>query len=340
MKLTFNKSSPLGVKDQIKHQIKGMIESGRLRPGARLPSSRDLALTLGVNRNTAWSAYRELTKEGWLSTSMGSGTYVSAMKTADPREDLGKLFDELMAKAQSLGYEPDEVADRFMSRLACQPVRDQHHRLLIVECNHETGIHIAARLEKELRVRTQVMLIQDIEKDPRLARRRLNHVDLVVCGFSHLEEFRAALPDSPVEAVGLLMQVDWTVLEILNGLPAGTRVGLVCANARSTRTLFRDIIYHSGSSLRRIWAGMDDEEGVSRLLETCPVVLASHYVYERVIALAGPHTRVGKVDLRPDPAGVAVVRRCLKGQQMKGLTITGLGVARRRRPKKIKEEKA
>ncbi|BBO82345.1 GntR family transcriptional regulator [Desulfosarcina ovata] len=81
MKLTRNQSNPLGVKEQIKRQIKGLIESGSLKAGAPIPPSRDLALTLGVNRNTTWAAYRELTKEGWLSTTTGSGTYVNQMKT-------------------------------------------------------------------------------------------------------------------------------------------------------------------------------------------------------------------------------------------------------------------
>lgn len=314
MKLTSNKSSPLGVKEQIKRQIKGLIESGRLKPGASLPPSRDLALTLGVNRNTTWAAYRELKEEGWLSASVGSGTYVKTMKTPDRREDLGKLFDEMLSKAQRMGYDRNEIADRFLSRLACQPMEDQDRRLLVVECNQETGIHMAACLEQELMVNTEIMLIQDIEENPRLALRKLRGVDLVACGFNHLAEFKEALPDSPVEAVGVLMRADLKALEILNELPPGTSVGLTCANARSTETLFREIIYDSGSSLKRIWAGMNDEKGIRRMLKECPVVLASHYVYERINALAASETRVIKVELTPDPAGVAMVREYLEGR--------------------------
>jgi DNA-binding transcriptional regulator YhcF (GntR family) len=57
-----------------------LIESVKLQPGDSIPSSRDLALTLGVNRNTTWAAYRELKNEGWLSASVGSGTFVKTMK--------------------------------------------------------------------------------------------------------------------------------------------------------------------------------------------------------------------------------------------------------------------
>ncbi|BBO82350.1 hypothetical protein DSCO28_29160 [Desulfosarcina ovata subsp. sediminis] len=314
MKLTLNQSNPLGVKEQIKRQIKGLIESGSLKAGAPLPPSRDLALTLGVNRNTTWAAYRELTKEGWLSTTTGSGTYVNQMKTTVHREDIGGLFDELLSKAATMGYGPNEVADRFLSHLACQSAGTQSNRLLVVECNHETGLHMAAFLERELNVSTEMMLIQEIEENPRLALQRLKTIDLVVCGFNHIEEFKAALPDAPIAAMGILMRPDLKAMEILARLPAGTAVGLTCANRRSTETLFREVIYDNGSTLKRIWAGMDDADGIRDMLKTCTVVLASHYVYERIEAIAGQEVEIIKVALVPDPAGITMVREYLAGR--------------------------
>ncbi|GAB6906485.1 putative transcriptional regulator [Desulfosarcina cetonica] len=311
MKLTLNKSNPLRVKDQIKRQIKGLIESGSLKTGTPLPPSRDLALTLGVNRNTTWAAYRELVKEGWLNTTTGSGTYVNQMKPTVHREDIGKLFDELLSKAATMGYGPNEVTDRFLSHLACQSAGMQNDRLLVVECNHETGLHMAACLERELNVSTETMLIQEIEENPRRALRRLKTIDLVVCGFNHLEEFKAALPDPPIAAMGILMRPDLKAMEILSRLPAGTTVGLTCANRRSTETLFREVIYDNGSTLKRIWAGMNDAEGIRDMLKTCTVVLASHYVYERVKAIADRDVEIIKVALVPDPAGITMVREYL-----------------------------
>jgi GntR family transcriptional regulator/MocR family aminotransferase len=54
------------------------IRRGRLRAGARLPATRDLARALGVNRNTVVTAYDELSGEGWITTTPASGTFVSA----------------------------------------------------------------------------------------------------------------------------------------------------------------------------------------------------------------------------------------------------------------------
>ena len=319
MKLDPRKPSRFGLKEQIKSQLKGLMESGSLKPGDSLPSSRDLALTLGVNRNTTWAAYRELRDEGWLTSSVGSGTYVKAMKTTKHHDNLGQLFDEMLSRAEGMGYERDQVAKLFADRLA-RPHGEGGTRVLVVECNRETGEHLAQSLERELDVRAEVVLIQEIEQDPGRTRQRLEGIDLVVCGFNHLEEFRAAVPESPVEAVGLLMQPDWRVLEVLKSLPPGSAVGLTCANHRSTETLFREVIYDNGSSLKRIWAGMDDPDGVREMLRECRVVLASSYVHGRVRSLAGAGTEVVMVELKPDPAGIGIVRRCLEERRRRTLS--------------------
>ena len=62
---------------QLRDQIRRAILEGRMRPGERVPSTRGLAGSLGVERNTVASAYDQLTSEGYLVASVGSGTRVS-----------------------------------------------------------------------------------------------------------------------------------------------------------------------------------------------------------------------------------------------------------------------
>src|ERR1700693_4647549 len=54
----------------------GILE-GRLRPGARLPATRDLARLYGLSRGTIVGAFEQLKSEGYLEASVGSGTYVA-----------------------------------------------------------------------------------------------------------------------------------------------------------------------------------------------------------------------------------------------------------------------
>ncbi|HEV8630048.1 MAG TPA: PLP-dependent aminotransferase family protein [Thermoanaerobaculia bacterium] len=57
--------------------LRGEILTGRLRPGARLPGSRDLARQYGLSRGTIVNAFEQLAAEGYVAGSVGSGTYVS-----------------------------------------------------------------------------------------------------------------------------------------------------------------------------------------------------------------------------------------------------------------------
>src|ERR1700733_14389539 len=59
--------------------LRAEILTGRLRPGSRLPSTRDLAAQYGLSRGTVVSAFEELKSEGYLHGSAGSGTYVSTV---------------------------------------------------------------------------------------------------------------------------------------------------------------------------------------------------------------------------------------------------------------------
>src|ERR1700754_1936362 len=70
------------VRDSVMDAIRDAIGSGRLIPGTRLPSSRALAVDLGVARNTVARAYAKLIAEGWLTSQHGSSTLVSQRAAA------------------------------------------------------------------------------------------------------------------------------------------------------------------------------------------------------------------------------------------------------------------
>ncbi|MBP2340846.1 GntR family transcriptional regulator/MocR family aminotransferase [Saccharothrix coeruleofusca] len=62
----------------VEAELRRAIRDGRLAPGTRLPSSRDLAAQLGVARGTVTAAYEQLAGEGYLVAKRGSGTTVAA----------------------------------------------------------------------------------------------------------------------------------------------------------------------------------------------------------------------------------------------------------------------
>ncbi|WP_183270863.1 PLP-dependent aminotransferase family protein [Buttiauxella sp. A111] len=67
---------------QIARQLKQAISDGELVAGSRLPSSRTMALELGVARATVENAYGELVAQGWLERRGQAGTFVSPSVTS------------------------------------------------------------------------------------------------------------------------------------------------------------------------------------------------------------------------------------------------------------------
>jgi GntR family transcriptional regulator len=311
MNIQIDHSGTPGPKEQIKRQLRLMISTGQLSEGQSLPSSRDLAELLSVNRNTTWAAYRELAFEGWLQSSPGLGTLVKGPGIDPSTGDLVKLFDRMLGEAEKLGFTPRQAAELLQAYAAGRESTTAGRKVLVVECNAEALKDLSKALQKELGVKTSTAYIQELEADPEAARELASQVDLVVCGFNHLEEFSRAVPDSPAPAVPVLLAPDTAVVKELACLPKGSKVGMVCANQRSTQALYRHQVFHSGASLHRLLVPLEDTKAMKNLCRECGLILASYMVYEQVKKLAGKKTRVVKVDLTPDPEGMAEVRECL-----------------------------
>jgi GntR family transcriptional regulator / MocR family aminotransferase len=77
--LTFSlqASIPVPMYRQLYEGVRKAILTGQLRPGTRLQSTRELAIELGVSRNTVMNAFEQLLAEGYLEGQVGSGTFVS-----------------------------------------------------------------------------------------------------------------------------------------------------------------------------------------------------------------------------------------------------------------------
>lgn len=67
---------------QLAGYLRGLIAAGRLRPGEKLPATRELAAALAIGRNTADKAYQALVEDGVVLAHVGQGTFVSSRAAA------------------------------------------------------------------------------------------------------------------------------------------------------------------------------------------------------------------------------------------------------------------
>jgi len=97
--------------------VRAAILEGRLRGGARLPASRDLARQHGLARGTAVAAFTQLQAEGYVRSTVGSGTFVGQVPP-DALLGVGR-FPEAPASARRL---PRLRLSRFARRVRAFPV--------------------------------------------------------------------------------------------------------------------------------------------------------------------------------------------------------------------------
>jgi len=85
MRIPIDRESATPLYRQIEQFLRQQILSGRLTPEMRLPATRELAHSLGVNRITINSAYAELESQGLIFSSLGAGSFVSRSSASFPR---------------------------------------------------------------------------------------------------------------------------------------------------------------------------------------------------------------------------------------------------------------
>ena len=99
--ISSNTSKP--IYEQITSQIKAMIMSGELRTGDSIPSMRSLAKSIHVSVITVQKAYEDLQRDGFIETTVGRGSFVSADNKDFFQEEQQRLAEEHLQKAAEIG---------------------------------------------------------------------------------------------------------------------------------------------------------------------------------------------------------------------------------------------
>lgn len=109
--LSVDRTGGRPLRAQLEHGLRDAIRTGRLEVGERLPSSRELARTLGLSRGLVQECYAQLLAEGYLVTRPGSATRVAAGSAAAsvaarPRAVAPRLVADFRCGVPDLGSFP------------------------------------------------------------------------------------------------------------------------------------------------------------------------------------------------------------------------------------------
>src|SRR5256714_15186663 len=77
VRIPLDREKPVALPRQIQAHLERLIAERLLAPGVKLPATRELAQSLGVNRATVALAYEELVAAGWAPAHGGQGPLVA-----------------------------------------------------------------------------------------------------------------------------------------------------------------------------------------------------------------------------------------------------------------------
>ena len=117
MNLIISNSSGKPIYEQITSQIKAMIMSGELKPKDPLPSIRGLAKSLHVSVITAQHAYEDLQRDGFIETTVGRGSFVSARNRDFIQEEQQRKAESHLQEAAEIGRTSGISLDKLIELL-------------------------------------------------------------------------------------------------------------------------------------------------------------------------------------------------------------------------------
>lgn len=104
MELIISSNSNKPIYEQITTQVKAMVMSGELSHGYAMPSMRALAKSLHISVITVQKAYEDLQRDGFMETTVGRGSFISADSTNFFQEEQQRLAEEHLQEAATIAH--------------------------------------------------------------------------------------------------------------------------------------------------------------------------------------------------------------------------------------------
>lgn len=121
-KFSLDYRDPTPLYAQLERAIRTAIATGRLKPGARLPTVRQMAVDLAINANTVAKVYAALERTEVLETQRGVGTFVRAGQSPvilekNRRRELDRIVSRFLPEVSALGFTVRDLVAHLQHKL-------------------------------------------------------------------------------------------------------------------------------------------------------------------------------------------------------------------------------
>jgi GntR family transcriptional regulator len=294
------KEEIIGSVDKVVSVVRNGILAGTWKPGAALPSARQLGEDLHVNKNTVSKAYGLLTREGLLDVSRGRRARAApSARRARPAQDvfrgeLRRALEPALRSACMLGLRPEQAIAAVNEELTSF-YQTTTARVTLVECNRIDAQQYAADLSALLGTSVGWTLIGDLAAGP--------SADVLAVPYYHLDDVEGQVDRARV--IGLHIAPDPAVLldMLMSAQRARARVGLICGNAKSAKRFAKLFEFYTTRAIEI--THFRDPKAVAHIVAQCDKVYATPESFDAVQKLTGKtppavfHERIDPESLGP-----------------------------------------
>lgn len=186
MRIWFSPSSEVPIYRQLVTQIVLAILCGDLKPGDRLPSTRELARRFGLHPNTISAGYRQLHRDGWTETRSGSGVYVR--DNSDPPTTPEQILDYHIAGFFKAVRELDLPSAAIRHRVAQWLAASPPDHLLLIDPDPELSRILLTEIKQATTFPVKGISLEEAATPENLIRA------IPLCRPSKAKSIRAILP--------------------------------------------------------------------------------------------------------------------------------------------------
>lgn len=262
----------------IARMFEAQISSGQYPVGAQLPTVRQLAEKLSVNKNTVVRAYQTLEQQGYLELVRGRGAFVRQLDTPTSSEHWRHRVDQVLVEAKQLALSRPLVLRELLQSIEMVFGRSEL-RIAFVECNQPDIETLGEELSAEVAYRLEGVLLSNLLREPQS---HLARFDLIVTTFFHLGEVRQALGETGHEkVVGVYVAPNHDAMLEIAKLHVPV-LGLICDWPKTIDSLNYSIrAYHPSATV--LPALVDDEARLQQLLNKADALVVTRSARGRLM---------------------------------------------------------
>jgi len=297
-----DRESGVPLVDQLVHQLRFLIASGRYQVGESLPSTRVLASRLDVSFHTVRKAYNKLAEAGLVAAKSGRGFLVVAAvagKTSERLESGAIIASDAIQRLMGLGLGEHEIEAVLLEQLEQLQDASSVPDILFAAPYVELAKRCSELIEVAINLPVDPILLRDLGAHP--------DAEYVITPFASLSQVIRAAPDA--HAVGVTVFYAHELQEALARLTAHDAVGIAVLDSTSVEPIMIDIRGQTGFSGQVFGVSAHaDRAEFSSILEQVDLLLYTHQSRRRVQPKLAGHPSV-KLDPRITLESLEVVRK-------------------------------